>query len=158
MGGPEGYRKLGRIAAAAAEYVQRRPYLFKFFKGCLPQKLLSPLLNTLPQMFYVGLICFNLGILHSMVTCAMLDLYIYLFRIQAHFLGTFARRRLGFSGKGIIWVLKITFHLWLSSMVSEKDRLSSTQIMATRVIVMLTYSRTLIFQKYIFSFGSMKAL
>ena len=28
-----------------------RPYPFKFFKGCLPQVLLDPLLNTLSQMF-----------------------------------------------------------------------------------------------------------
>ena len=28
-----------------------RPYHFKFFKGCLPQILLDPLLNTLSQMF-----------------------------------------------------------------------------------------------------------
>ena len=28
-----------------------RPYPFKFFKGCLPQILLGPLLNTLSQMF-----------------------------------------------------------------------------------------------------------
>ena len=27
-----------------------RPYPFKFFKGCLSQNLLSPLLNTLSQM------------------------------------------------------------------------------------------------------------
>ena len=26
------------------------PYLFKFFKGCLPQILLGPFLNTLPQI------------------------------------------------------------------------------------------------------------
>ena len=26
------------------------PYSFKFFKGCLPQLLLGPLLNTLPQI------------------------------------------------------------------------------------------------------------
>ena len=28
-----------------------RPYSFKCFKGCLPQILLGPFLNTLPQMF-----------------------------------------------------------------------------------------------------------
>ena len=28
-----------------------RPYPFKFFKGCLPQNLLSPLLNTLSHIF-----------------------------------------------------------------------------------------------------------
>ena len=28
-----------------------RPYHFKFFKGCLPQILLGPFLNTLSQMF-----------------------------------------------------------------------------------------------------------
>ena len=28
-----------------------RPYHFKFFKGCLPKNLLSPLLNTLYDMF-----------------------------------------------------------------------------------------------------------
>ena len=28
-----------------------RPYPFKFFKGCLPQNLLSPLLNTLSHLF-----------------------------------------------------------------------------------------------------------
>ena len=27
-----------------------RPYPFKYFKGCLPQNLLSPLLNTLARM------------------------------------------------------------------------------------------------------------
>ena len=27
-----------------------RPYPFKFFKGCLPHNLLSPFLNTLPQI------------------------------------------------------------------------------------------------------------
>ena len=34
----------------------RRPYPFKFFKGCLPQNLLSPLLNTLSQIFVMLLI------------------------------------------------------------------------------------------------------
>ena len=29
----------------------RRPYPFKFFKGCLPQILLSPFFNTLSQIF-----------------------------------------------------------------------------------------------------------
>ena len=29
-----------------------RTYSFKFFKGCLPQILLVPFLNTLPQMIY----------------------------------------------------------------------------------------------------------
>ena len=29
----------------------RRPYPCNFFKGCLPQNLLSPLLNTLSQLF-----------------------------------------------------------------------------------------------------------
>ena len=29
-----------------------RPYHFKFFKGCLPQILLGPFLNTLSQIFY----------------------------------------------------------------------------------------------------------
>ena len=29
-----------------------RPYTFKFFKGCLPQILLGPLLNTLSQMLH----------------------------------------------------------------------------------------------------------
>ena len=29
-----------------------RPYPFKFFKGCLPQILLGPLLNTLSQLFH----------------------------------------------------------------------------------------------------------
>ena len=28
----------------------KRPHPFKFFKGCLPQNVLSSLLNTLPQM------------------------------------------------------------------------------------------------------------
>ena len=28
-----------------------RPYHFKFFKGCLPQILLSPFLNTLTHIF-----------------------------------------------------------------------------------------------------------
>ena len=32
-----------------------RPYRFKFFKGWLPQSLLSPLLNTLSQMHFVHL-------------------------------------------------------------------------------------------------------
>ena len=31
----------------------RRLYPFKFFKGCLPQNLLSPLLNTLPYTYSV---------------------------------------------------------------------------------------------------------
>ena len=31
----------------------RRLYPFKFFKGCLPQNLHSPLLNTLPYMYSV---------------------------------------------------------------------------------------------------------
>ena len=30
-----------------------RPYPFKFFKGCLPQNLLRPLLNTLSHLLYV---------------------------------------------------------------------------------------------------------
>ena len=30
---------------------QSRPYPLKFFKGCLPQILLGPFLNTLSQMF-----------------------------------------------------------------------------------------------------------
>ena len=29
-------------------------YHFKYFKGCLPQILLVPILNTFPQMFTVG--------------------------------------------------------------------------------------------------------
>ena len=29
-----------------------RPYYFKFFKGCLPQILLGPFLNTLTHMIY----------------------------------------------------------------------------------------------------------
>ena len=33
-----------------------RPYPFKFFKGCLPQNLLSPLLSTLSHLepYYSG--------------------------------------------------------------------------------------------------------
>ena len=31
---------------------QVRPYLLKFFKGCLPQILLGPFLNTLSQIYY----------------------------------------------------------------------------------------------------------
>ena len=31
----------------------RRPYSFKFFKGCLPKILLGSLLNTLPHMAYI---------------------------------------------------------------------------------------------------------
>ena len=29
-----------------------RPYSFKFFKGCLPQILLGPFLNTIPHIYY----------------------------------------------------------------------------------------------------------
>ena len=29
-----------------------KPYPFKFFKGCLPQILLGPFLNTLSHIFY----------------------------------------------------------------------------------------------------------
>ena len=32
------------------DQVRSRPYPFKFFKGCLPQILLGPLLNTLSHM------------------------------------------------------------------------------------------------------------
>ena len=32
----------------------KRPYVFKFFKGCLHQILLGPLLNTLSQIKYVS--------------------------------------------------------------------------------------------------------
>ena len=32
-----------------------RPYLFKFFKGCLPQIVLDPLLNTLSQILVYAL-------------------------------------------------------------------------------------------------------
>ena len=38
-----------------------RPYPFKFFKACLPQVLLGPLLNTLSQMC----LCFALTHLHE---------------------------------------------------------------------------------------------
>ena len=31
-----------------------RPHPFKFFKGCLPQNLLSPLLNTLFDMKHLN--------------------------------------------------------------------------------------------------------
>ena len=33
-----------------AKFVKCRPYPFKFFKGCLPQILLRPFLNTLFQI------------------------------------------------------------------------------------------------------------
>ena len=35
-----------------------RPYPFKFFKGCLPQILLGPFLNTLSHLY--GRICMSL--------------------------------------------------------------------------------------------------
>ena len=39
-------------------FKQRRPYHFKFFKGCLPQILLGPFLNTLTHITCkVSLIC-----------------------------------------------------------------------------------------------------
>ena len=41
-----------------------RPYHFKFFKGCLPQILLGPFLNTLNQMFSTNII-FNINTIFS---------------------------------------------------------------------------------------------
>ena len=40
-----------------------RPYPFKFFKGCLPQNLLSPLLNTLSHI----MISYPLSLLYSLL-------------------------------------------------------------------------------------------
>ena len=37
-----------------------RQYPFKSFKGCLPQVLLGPLLNTLSQMYFFRVICWPL--------------------------------------------------------------------------------------------------
>ena len=34
-----------------------RPYPFRFFKGCLPQMLLGPFLNTLSQMMRLSKLC-----------------------------------------------------------------------------------------------------
>ena len=39
-------------------YCTRRPYSFKFFKGCLPQNLLSPLFNALSQVCKIKYIKF----------------------------------------------------------------------------------------------------
>ena len=36
-----------------------RPYPFKFFKGCLPPNLLSPLLNTLSHIYWQSAWCPN---------------------------------------------------------------------------------------------------
>ena len=34
-----------------------RRYHFKFFKGCLPQILFAPFLNTLTQITCLGIVC-----------------------------------------------------------------------------------------------------
>ena len=38
-----------------------RPYLFNFLKGCLPQILVGPFLNSLTQMFVQFTSCFVQG-------------------------------------------------------------------------------------------------
>ena len=41
--------------------------LSKFFKGCLPQKLLSPLLNTLSHILSIKVIAFNVTLVGLVV-------------------------------------------------------------------------------------------
>ena len=60
---------------------QSRPYHFKFFKGCLPQMLLGPFLNTLTQMIIRFLL-----IIHGSLTGQENEHFVYSVTIEGHLL------------------------------------------------------------------------
>ena len=54
-----------------------RPYHFKFFKGCLPQILLGPFLNTLTQMiFKMGFTCMRIQVFSGIIYHVNAELWV----------------------------------------------------------------------------------
>ena len=56
--------KYSRMDKVKADHSLKRPYTFKVFKGCLPQILLGPFLNTLSQITFYSLSKLSSGRLH----------------------------------------------------------------------------------------------
>ena len=50
-----GYSRMDQVKSVEDSLYRR--YHFKFFKGCLPQILLAPFLNTLTQITCLGIVC-----------------------------------------------------------------------------------------------------